>query len=300
MIKKRFIVILLVMMLPILPSATLTEASVDSDQSTDQLTIGTTSGVAWAYNEHKERTFTSSVNLDDEITVAKTVHNDRTFERTIQLMTGTSVIDSFYERLVQFTRRDGTGSPYKQEKGLGLKGTIGNQTGNFNNIFSPGLNAFYRYDWLRLSPSSGNAFAQSLIGLAGPLGFGWKTTNVTLEVVQIHEIPLLDFFQKEYGTIFVPEVKFTFLNDVSNTPGNLADDEVILIEKINRPFNLGQIIVRIGNYPQFHFVLFFFIEYFGLFDDFVFHEYGSVGAHRQGNAIRRTCIDNSGLSRSSF
>jgi hypothetical protein len=235
------------MMLPMLPTGTLTEGSVDSEQSSDQLTVGTTGGVVWAYNEHKERTVTSSVDISDEITVAKTVSKSPTYNRNIQLITGTQVVDSFYERQVQFTRRDGAGSPYKQEKGLGLKGTIGNQTGNFNNIFSPGLNAFYRNDWFTLSPSSGNAFAQSLIGLAGPLGFQWKTTNVSMSVIQTHEIPLLDLFQKEYGTIFVPEVEFTFLNDIQNTPGNLADDETILIEKIIPKYQL--IFVKTQSYP---------------------------------------------------
>ncbi|MHA2105319.1 MAG: hypothetical protein ACW981_17970 [Candidatus Hodarchaeales archaeon] len=247
MIKKRFIVILLVMMLPMLPTAPLVEASVDSEQSTDQLTTGTTGGIVWAYNEHKERTFTSSVGLSDEITVAKTVSKSPTYNRNIQLITGTQVVDSFYERQVQFTRRDGAGSPYKQEKGLGLRGTIGNQTGNFNNIFSPGLNAFYRNDWFALSPSSGNAFAQSLIGLAGPFGLGWKTTNVSMSVIQTHEIPLLDLFQKEYGTIFVPEVHFNFTNDVLNTPGNLGDDETILIEKIIPRYQL--ILIKTQSFP---------------------------------------------------
>ncbi|MHA1983522.1 MAG: hypothetical protein ACW967_04130, partial [Candidatus Hodarchaeales archaeon] len=247
MIKKRFVIILLVMMLPMLPSAPLVEASVDSEQSSDQLTIGTTGGVVWAYNRHKERTLTSSVDLSDEITVAKTVSKSPTYNRNIQLITGTQVVDSFYERQVQFTRRDGAGSTYKQEKGLGLKGTIGNQTGNFNNIFSPGLNAFYRNDWFTLSPSSGNAFAQSLIGLAGPLGFQWKTTNVSMSVIQTHEIPLLDLFQKEYGTIIVPEVQFNFTNDILNTPGNLDDDETILIEKLVPKYQL--IFVKTQSYP---------------------------------------------------
>ena len=125
-------------------------------------------------------------------------------------------------------------------------------------LFNFWTNSFYRYDWalkyiINFDKSKvGFLKGQDVLGLAGGnyksytnniylgtgLNYPWFTTNVTVSVIQSRTVPLLDIFQQKYGEITAPELNITYLFDQNQTPGNLADDQVILIEHIVPEYQL--------------------------------------------------------------
>ena len=238
-----------------------------SSDKIEQTNVGSMNGVYWAYNQNKERVRTSSLTVVQSATVDKSSSNSKTIQTNMQLIVGTNNVDFYSDRYVKFVMRDGADGVYKQEKGIGLKGSIGNTTGNVDNIFTAAVNAFYRYDWaskyiLNFDKSKvGLLKGQDILGLAGGqykaytnniylgtgLNYPWFTTNVTVSIIQYRTVPLLDIFQQKYGEMSVPELNITYLFDQNQTPGNLADDQVTLIEHIIPKYQL--ITVKTQSYP---------------------------------------------------
>jgi hypothetical protein len=257
--KIILIILLISLFFPI------TQITLAQTTKISQTNIGSIGSLLWAYNEHKERKRNSSIDLADSNSVEKLFSDSKTFNTSMHLITGIEYIDFFSERFVKFVKRDGENSSYKQEKGFGLKGTIGNKTNNIDNIFTAGADAFYRYDWAFLYILTFNKSKlgiQSLLGLSGGgflgnyysnniyvgtgFNYPWFTTNVSTEVIQTHSVPIIDIFQQKYGEIDVPEINITYLFDVNETPNNLVDDQVILIERIIPKYQL--IAVKTQNY----------------------------------------------------
>ena len=234
-----------------------------TSDSIAQANAGSINGIYWAYNQNKERVRSSSITVTDSATVDKSVTNSKTIQTNMQLITGFQNIDFYYDRYVKFVMRDGANSTYKQEKGLGLKGSVGNTTGNVDNILTAAFNAFYRYDWATkyiFTFNKSQLLGQAILGLAGGLKLwtgniyvgnsltsAWFTTNVSVSIIQYRTVPMIDIFQQKYGEMSVPELNITYLFDQNQTPGNLADDQVTLIEHIVPEYQL--ISVKTQSFP---------------------------------------------------
>ena len=60
----------------------------------------------------------------------------------------------------------------------------------------------------------------------------WFTTNVTVKIVKYVTVPVVDWLQQKYGEVQIPEVNITYLFDQNQTPSNLSDDLVTLVEPL--------------------------------------------------------------------
>ena len=244
-----------------IPSMQNVQATIDE---LNQSSSGQTGGVIWSYSTDKERTRTSSLSISDSTDIQKSDSTSKTISTNINLIIGNETVDSFYNRFVQFTAKDGSNSPYKQEKGWGLKGAVGNQTGNVDNILVASVDTFYRYHWAEeyiFTFNKSKLLGQAILGLAGgPLKLytgniyvgnlltsSWFTTNVTVEIIQYVTIPIIDGLQQKYGELQVPEVNITFLFDQNQTPGDLSDDQVIMVETLVPQYQLIKLLTQ--SYP---------------------------------------------------
>ncbi len=249
--KVELIVLIFSLMFLIQPVSPLPAIKTENSQTN----AGIINGVIWVYNENKDRVSTASVDLADSAAVEKTQTNVKNINTDMNIITGITEVDSYYDRYVKFVMKDGVTSPYKQEKGLGLKGTVGNKTGNVDNILTAATNTFYRYDWASkyiFSFDKSKLLGQAILGLAGgplklytnniyvgsALTSSWFTTNVTVSVIDNVSIPMIDIFQQKYGEIIVPEINITYLFDQNETPTDLSDDQVTLIEHLVPEYQL--------------------------------------------------------------
>ena len=143
-LKINFVLVLFIFLVaPFYPFIQVSEAH---EATTTSSTSGVTNGVLWSYTTEKSNVRDSSIDVSGSATISKSTTIPKTFSTTMQLVTGIQNVDFFYNRYVKFVMKNGANSSYIQEKGWGLKGTIGNTTGNVDNILTSLTNSFYRYD----------------------------------------------------------------------------------------------------------------------------------------------------------